>query len=166
MTGTDCHILTQIYSKHSSTSFSSWLGLLNHGSLRAQALCLQADSHAGILSPNWLPLQLELTGSRTDKLKPSLTPGYIIVWHPPASCGRTHLHRIQPRPLVRVIFRYLRPDASVSLLFCLFTQVHLLIDGSVEGHYVTSIFWVNVLIKFKMILKLEILHTLLQYQYF
>ena len=68
-----------------------------------------AGSQFGILSPtdsncdwNW-----------TDSLKPSVAPGYIIVWHPPASCGRTHLHRIQPRPQVKVIFRYLRPDAPV-----------------------------------------------------
>ena len=27
---------------------------------------------------------------------------------------------------------------AVSLLFCLFTQVNLLIDGSVEGQYVTQ----------------------------
>ena len=38
-----------------------------------------------------------------------------------------------------MIFRYLRPDAPVSQLFCLFTQVHHLIDGSVEGQYVTPI---------------------------
>ena len=37
------------------------------------------------------------------------------------SCGRTHLHRIQPRLQVKVIFRYLRPDAPISLLFRLFT---------------------------------------------
>ena len=42
--------------------------------------------------------------------KPSLAPGYIIV------CGRTHLHRIKPRPQIKVIFRYLRPDAPISLL--------------------------------------------------
>ena len=55
------------------------------------------------------------TGTRTDSnwLKPSVAPGYIIVWHPPASCGRTH----QPRPQVKVIFRYLRPDAPVSLSY-------------------------------------------------
>ena len=92
-----------------------------------------AGSHSGILSPtdsncnwnsNWLP-------------KPSLAPGYIIVWRPLSTCGHTHLYRIQPCPQVKVIFRYLRPDAPVSLLFCLFTQVHLLIDGSVKGQYAT-----------------------------
>ena len=49
-----------------------------------------------------------------------------------------HHHRIQPRPQVKLIFRYLQPDAPVSLFFRSFTQVHLLIDGSVEGQYVTS----------------------------
>ena len=119
----------------SSTSFASGLGCSTVGPWGLQALDLQADSHAGILSPtdsncNW-------NWTRTDWLKPSVAPGYIIVSRPPASCGRTHLHRIQPRPQVKVIFRYLRPDVPVSLLFCLFTQVHLLIDGSVEGQYVT-----------------------------
>ena len=56
------------------------------------------------------------TGTGTAWLKPSVAPGYIIVWYPPASCVRTHLHRIQPRPRVKVIFRYLRPDAPVSML--------------------------------------------------
>ena len=66
-----------------------------------------AGSHsAGILSPTATGTELKLT--RTDYPKPSVAPGYIIVWHPPASCGRTHLHRIQPRPQVKVIFRYLR----------------------------------------------------------
>ena len=52
--------------------------------------------------------------SNSNWLKLSMAPGYIIVWCPPDSCGRTHLHRIQPRPQVKVIFRYLRPDAPVS----------------------------------------------------
>ena len=111
--------------------------LLSHSGWAAQpqALSLQADSHAGIWPPNWLQLQLELT----DWPKLSVAPGYIIVWHPPASCGRMHL---PPSPnsttsTDKVIFRYLRSDAPVSLFFRLFTQVHLLIHGSVEGQYVT-----------------------------
>ena len=85
-TGSDCYILTQSSSDHSSTSFVSWLGCLTVGHWGPQALSLQADSHAGILSPtdsncdwNW-----------TAWLKPSVAPGYIIVWHPPVSCGHTH----------------------------------------------------------------------------
>ena len=65
------------------------------------------------LVPNWLQMQLELNSNwLTHWLKPSVAPGYIIVWPPRASCGRTHLHRIQPRPQVKVIFRYtlLKPD--------------------------------------------------------
>ena len=68
-----------------------------------------------------------------------MAPGYIIVWRSPVSCGRTHLHRIQPSPQVKVIFWYLRPDALVSLFFRLFTQVHLMIYGSVEGQYFTMV---------------------------
>ena len=122
----DCYILTQSSSDHRSTS-SGWAA--QPWVLRAQALCLEL-----VLTPApylQLELQLEHQLTRTDWLKPSVAPGYIIVWHPPTSCGRTHLHRIQPRPQVKVIFRYLRPDAPVSPPFRLFTQVHLLIDSSV-----------------------------------
>ena len=57
-TETDCYILTQSSSDHSSTSFASWLDCSTVGHWRPQALSLQADSHAGILSPtdsncNW-----------------------------------------------------------------------------------------------------------------
>ena len=116
--------------------------LLPHlGSLRAQALCLEL---VPTLQASYLQLRLELNSNCnchsnslpwTDSLKLSVAPGYIIVWHPPASFGRTHLHRIQPRPQVNVIFRYLRP--VVSPPFRLFTQVHPLIDGS--GQYVTTV---------------------------
>ena len=130
-TGTNCNILTQSSScDHSSTSSSFWLGCSTVGhwgpepsvwswfSLRGYPIS-SCDWNWPETDSNWL----------TDDLKPSVEPGYIIVWHPPASCGHTHLHRIQPHPQVKVIFRYLRPDAPVSLLFCLFIQVHLLIDG-------------------------------------
>ena len=85
-TGTDCYILTPSSSDHSSTSFAFWLGCSTVGHWGPQALSLQADSHAGILSPtdsncNW----------NFNWLKPSVAPGYIIVSYPPVSCGRTHL---------------------------------------------------------------------------
>ena len=83
-------------------------GLLNRVSLRGQALCLEL-----VLTPRASYLQLELQ-LELNWPKPSVAPGYIIVWRPPASWGRTHLRRIQPRPQVKVIFRYLRPDAPVS----------------------------------------------------
>ena len=50
---------------HSSTSFSSWLGLLNRGSLRTQSSLPAAGSQFGILSP-------------TDSN--CLCAGYIIVY--------------------------------------------------------------------------------------
>ena len=56
------------------------------------------------------------SNSALNWLKPSVAAGYIIIWFPPASCERTHLYRIQPRPQVKGIFRYLRPNAPVSWL--------------------------------------------------
>ena len=143
-TGTDCHIFTQSSSDHSSTSFSSWLGCstVGHWGPKPSVCRWLSIRH---LVPNRLQLRLELEPTGTDWLKPSVAPGYIIVWHPPASCGRTHLHRIQPCPQVKVIFRYLRPYAPVSLFFSLFTNVQPLIDGSVEGQYVTCS-WVGKLL--------------------
>ena len=117
--------------------FSFWLGCstMGHGGPKPSVWSRFSLRH---LVPNWLQLRLELHSNWLE-LKPSVAPGYIIVWRPPASCGCTHLHRIQPRPQVKVIFRYLRLDAPASLFFCLFTQVHLLIDSSVEGQYVTLV---------------------------
>ena len=128
-TETDCHILTQSSSGHSSTSFSSWLDCSNVGHWGPKLILTLASCPPTDSNSNW--------NSKSNWRKPSVAPGYIFVWLPPASYGRTHLHRIQPRPQVKVIFRYLRPDALVSPFFRLFTQVHLLIDGSVEGQYVT-----------------------------
>ena len=125
---TDCYILTQSSSDHSRTSFAFRLGCSTVGHWGPQALSLQA--HAGILSPTE-------SNCNCNWLKPSVAPDYIIVWLQPASCERTNLHRFQPRPQVKVIFRYLQPDAPFSLFSCLFTQVHLLIDGLIEGQYVT-----------------------------
>ena len=108
-TGTDCYILTQSSSDHSSTSFASWLGCstVDHWGPRPfvwswSSLC-------------WHPISNWNCNLNSNWPKPSVAPGYIIVWHPPASCERTHLHRIQPCPQVKVIFGYLRPDAPVSL---------------------------------------------------
>ena len=84
--------------------------------------------------PNRLQLQLEFNWP-----KPSMAPGYIFVWHPPAFCGRTNLHRIQPRPQVKEIFPDLQPDTPVSLFLRLFTQVHFLIDCSVDAQYATIV---------------------------
>ena len=50
-TRTDCYIDPSSSLGHSSTSFTSWLGLLNRGSLRAQSPQSAAVSHFDILSP-------------------------------------------------------------------------------------------------------------------
>ena len=104
--------LTQSSSDHSSTSFSSWLGWavqpwVTEG--RKPSVCklilLLASYPPTDSNYNW----------DSKWLQPSVAPGYIIVWRPPAFCGRTHLHWIQPCPQVKVIFRYLQLDAPVSL---------------------------------------------------
>ena len=112
-TGTDCHILTQSSSHdHSSTSSISWLGCSTVGHWEPKPSVWSWFSlHGHPISncdSNWL--------TQTDWPKPSVAPGYIIVWCPPASYGRTHLHRIQPHPQVKVIFRYLWTDAPVLSL--------------------------------------------------
>ena len=58
-----------------STSFSSWFGLLNRGSLRAASPLSAAGSHFGILS---------LTDSNFNWVEPPGAPGYIIFLRPPA----------------------------------------------------------------------------------
>ena len=100
-TGTDYYILTQSSSDHSNTSFAFCLGCSTVGHWGSKI------SVWSWFSLRWPPI--------SNWLKPSMAPGYIIVWNPPDSYGRTHLHRIQPRPQVKVIFLYLRPDVPVSL---------------------------------------------------
>ena len=94
-TGTDCYIDPKFFFDHSSTSSSSWLGLLNHGSQKAQSPLSAAGSLFGILSP-------------TD----SNRPGHLVIL-----LFNVHL---------------------LPLFSRLFTQVHLLINGSVESQYITT----------------------------
>ena len=54
-----------------------------------------------------------------------MAPGYIIVWHPPASCGRTNSTTFTGQG-----------DIPISSTGC----TCFLIDGSVEGQYVTYIY--------------------------
>ena len=106
--GIYCYILTQSSSDRSNTSsHSGWA--VQQWVTEGPSPLSEADSHsARILFPS-------RTATRTASYpKLSVAPGYIIVKRPPASCGRTHLHRIQPRPRVKVIFRYLWPNEPVS----------------------------------------------------
>ena len=61
---------SKFFLDHSSTSFASWLGLLNHGLLRAQSPLSAAGSHFGNLSP-------------TDSNRPGTWLYYFL--RPPAS---------------------------------------------------------------------------------
>ena len=85
----------------SSTSFSfCWAA--QSGVLKAHIPLLGTGSLYSILSPsNWLQLT-ELP----------VAPGYIIVWHPPASCERRICTQFNPST-VKVLLWYLRPDALV-----------------------------------------------------
>ena len=86
--GTDCHILTKVLlATIAGTSSSSWLGCSTVCHLQELVLTL------------WHPIS-NCDWNWTD---PTCLwrPSYIIVWCLPASCGHTHLHRIQPHPLVR-----------------------------------------------------------------
>ena len=132
--GTNCYILTQSSSDHSSTYFAFWLDCSTVGHWGPKAICRWLSIQH--LVPNWLQLQLELKltdPSRLWDLVIKLSDVHLL----PVGVCICHHHRIQPCPQVKVIFQYLRPDAPVLLFFRLFTQVHLLIDGSVEGQYVT-----------------------------
>ena len=77
-------------------------GLLNWGPEGPSPLS-GAGSHFSTFSPTTTETRtvtatrIELCQPRTPtQLKPSVSPSYIIVLRPPAFCGRTHLHRIQP----------------------------------------------------------------------
>ena len=67
-----------------------------------------------------------LLASDSNRLKPSVAPGYIIVWHPPASCGRRMCTKFNPS--------IDQSDIPISSTGC----TCFLIDGLVEGQYVTN----------------------------
>ena len=98
-------------------------GLLNRGSLRATSpqsckLILTLASYLQLelqlelqLAWNWLSayLELQLTQTVCGTWLYNCLTSTSFLWV-------SHLHRIQPRPKVKVIFRYLWPDAPVSWL--------------------------------------------------
>ena len=101
---TNCNILTPSSFVFSSTTFSfSWAA--QSGSWGPITLCwVLVLSTASYLQLDWLQLT-ELP----------VAPGYIIVWHPPASCERRICTQFNPST-VKVIPWYLSPDAPVPLL--------------------------------------------------
>ena len=101
---TNCNILTPSSFVFSSTSIS-FSRLLNRGSWGPIDLCwVLVLSTASYLQLDWLQLT-ELP----------VAPGYIIVWHPPASCERRICTQFNPST-VKAISWCLRPDAPVSRL--------------------------------------------------
>ena len=118
----DCNILTPGSSSYSSISFPfSWAAL------------------SGAWGPSccWDLVLSSRTGTTDSKLclqTPDFLshPGYKIVWHPPASCGVTIRTEYNPST-VKVIPRYLRPDAPV-----IYTGAFLIWQlGRVGGQHVT-----------------------------
>ena len=92
-------------------------GLLNWGPESPSPL-LWAGSHC-------LELQFELQLTDSNSLKLSVVPGYIIVWHPPASCGRRICTEFNPSTGQG----YILMSSTGCICFS--------IDGWVEGQYVT-----------------------------
>ena len=76
-------------------------GLLNRGSWGPIALCWVLVLSTSYLQLCWLQLTEPVSGSRI-----------IIVWRPPASCGR-HICTQFNLTTIKVIPWYLRPDAPV-----------------------------------------------------
>ena len=86
-----------------ATPLSRFAGLLNRGPWGPIALC-------------WvLVLSIASYLQLTPTLNLSVAPGYIIVWHPLASCGRHICTQFNPST-VKVIPWYLRRDAPVPWL--------------------------------------------------
>ena len=79
--GTDCNILTPSSPHH----FFLILLSCSTGVLRGQSLCLELVLTAS-----------NSTATDSNKPKPSVAPGYIIIWHPPASCGRCNCTEFNP----------------------------------------------------------------------
>ena len=93
---TDCNILTPSSSVYSSTSFLILLGCPTGGP-DGPSLLLGAGSQC-------LELQLELR----PQLTPTMAPGYIIVWHPTASCRRRICTEFNPSTCQGDIFDRMR----------------------------------------------------------
>ena len=97
----DCNILTLSSSDHSSTS-SSFCWAAQPGSwgpkppvwrwLSLRHLVPNCDWNSNCdFNLNWT-----LPASNSNWLKPSVAPGYIIVFHPPASRGRRNCTEFNP----------------------------------------------------------------------
>ena len=128
----DCNILTPSSPGNSSTSFSS-SSAAQPRAMRAASPQSGAGSHAGIFSPK---LWLQLTEF-------PVAPGYIIVWHPPASCGRHICTQLNPST-VKVIPWYLQPDSPV-----IYTGAFLIWQlGWVGGQYVSLLVLNNTIYSF------------------
>ena len=125
--GTDCNILTPSSSNYSSTSFSfCWAAQLGvTEGLKSSVWSWFSLPWTATQTPiNWLQLTQAICGT---SLYNCLMPTCFL-WV-------SQLHWIQP------VHRSRWYPNIFNRMHLLFTQVHLLIDSSVEGQYVT--FWVT-----------------------
>ena len=102
-------------SDHSSTPFSSWLGLLNRESLRAQSPLSAAGFHFGILSP---------TDSNCNWLKPYVSWLYFCLTSTHFRCSSAYLHRcislLTARSRVNMLHKLSIQFSFISIYFYLF----------------------------------------------
>ena len=98
----NCNIWTPSSSGYINTSFSfSWAAQPAASPQSGAGSRWHLISKTLIPTPNWLELPV--------------APGYIIVWHPPASCERRICTEFNPST-VKAIPWYLRPDVPVPWL--------------------------------------------------
>ena len=126
-TETDCHILTPSSSDNSSTSFAFWLGCSTVGPEGPSPLSVAVLTPASYLQLE-VQLELQLTQAVYGTWLYNCLMPTCFLWaytSAPNSTTSTGQGDI--------------PTSSTGCIcfFCLFTQVHLLIDGSVKGRYAT-----------------------------
>ena len=80
----------------------------------------------GCSAGSWFSLLRTATRTLTNSNCLSVAPGYIIVWHPPASCGRRICTKFNPSTCQGYIL--------ISSTGCTCWSI----DGWVEGQYVTE----------------------------
>ena len=125
-------------SDHSSTSFSSWLELLNRGSLRAQSPLSTAGSQFGILSP---------TGSNFNWLKPSVSWLYFYLTTTYFHCSSAYLLRciswLTARSRVNMLQQKSTNNSAILRFFARTPSMirRIVRTGEVVNHFLRKTFW-------------------------
>ena len=132
-TGADCYILTQSSSGHSSTSFSFWLGCSTVGHWGPKpSVCRWLSLRHLVSNWNCNSNSLELTQTVCGTWLYNSLTSTCFLWAYASALNSTTSTGQGDIPISFT-------GCTSFAFFCLFTQVDLLIDGSVEGQYVTLI---------------------------